>query len=273
MFRWTVHKISTYGAAMGRNGASPGRNSSSSSAWGGQTLEDIVRDIERMQQQASELEALIAGAQAHAPTRAEGTDATGAVRITLGPDGLPESVRVDRDWKGVLRPAAVGEAVVQSHAAAAQQRMAAWSAALEEGGWSPSVGEALSSAPEPLPAPPTFPTPRRDLDDVADAVKQAFATVEELARRPALTAARTGSNRDATVTITLSMAGLLSCTVDARWAARQTGTALSRALQQALDAARGSLAQAAAAPDPTQRLDQLFGEVLSHISDPDVARS
>ena len=66
--------------------------------------EDLIRELVRLQRYASQLHALIAEAQAQAPRSARGTDSSGAVHVLLGPDGLPESIRVDPDWRQRLDP-------------------------------------------------------------------------------------------------------------------------------------------------------------------------
>jgi hypothetical protein len=227
-------------------------------------FDDILRDLRVMQQQASSLQAALARAQAQAPRRADGADATGAVRVTLGPDGLPATVTVSGDWARLLRPAAVGGAVVEAYLVAARGRTAAWFSALDREGWPSTVEEPDPSPPEPPPAEPA----RRDRNAIAADVLQAFDQVDEYARRPGVTATGTTSNRTGTVTITLSTGALLSCVVEEGWAARQSGPGMSRAIDEALDAARAALTAAASATDPTGHLDELLGEALALISEP-----
>jgi hypothetical protein len=96
-----------------------------------------------------------------------------------------------------------------------------------------------------------------------------FETVDELARRPALTATGAGSNRAGTLSVTVSIAaGIVSCSVDEQWAVRQSGSALGRELTAAVTSARAALAEAARSPDPLGRLDQLLAEVMAHLNHP-----
>jgi hypothetical protein len=97
--------------------------------------DDIVGQLRGLQRYAAGLRDSIAQAQAHAPGHAEATDRSGAVRVVLGPDGLPKSVRVEPDWQRRLDPAVFGDAVVEAFQAAAGERMAAWSQTLHDNGW------------------------------------------------------------------------------------------------------------------------------------------
>jgi hypothetical protein len=238
-------------------------------------FDDLTRDLEQIHRDISHLQAVITGVQPYAPACAGGTDATGAVRVTLGTDGLADSVSVTSDWQRRLPPEALGDAVVEAHLAAAQQRMAAWMETLEERGWPARLDQPSPEAP--LPPPPPQPAPRaaarRDLHDLGRDVRHVFETVDEFARRPALTATGTGSNRAGTLSVTVSSAaGIVSCAVDEQWAARQGGSALGRELTAAVTSARAALAEAAREPDPLDRLDQLLAEVMAHLNHPQAIR-
>jgi hypothetical protein len=53
--------------------------------------DDIVGQLRVLQQYATGLQNVMAQAQASASKRVEATDGGGAVRVVLGPDGLPAS--------------------------------------------------------------------------------------------------------------------------------------------------------------------------------------
>jgi hypothetical protein len=59
----------------------------------------LLRDLRQLQQYAAGLRGLLTDADAQAPQQAVGTDRTGTVSVVLGPDGLPNSVRVTSDWR------------------------------------------------------------------------------------------------------------------------------------------------------------------------------
>jgi hypothetical protein len=250
-------------------------------------IEEVTRELAALQRYASDLQAMIAAAQADAPAGVEGTDATGAVRITLRSDGLPESVQVAADWQPRLGAIGLGAAVGEAHLGAVQQRMTSWVTQLDEDGWRSRV-DGLQPATQHQPAGPggvprapgsspltgraplagAAPRPLGDLvrefERVADGIAEST--------HPRVAATGTGANSDQTVTITLSVAGQVSCTVDDRWADRRSGAEVSRALDEALTAAREELARAVAAPDPTVALDRLLDEVMAHLAHPERSR-
>lgn len=57
-----------------------------------------MRELTQIQQYAAGLQGLLATAQAEAPRSSEGADRTGTVRVFLGPDGLPNSFRIESGW-------------------------------------------------------------------------------------------------------------------------------------------------------------------------------
>jgi hypothetical protein len=232
--------------------------------------EDILRELARLQEYATALQRMMAEAQAQAPRRAEGADPSGALHLVLGADGLPESVRVEPDWRQRLDPRRVGEAVVEAFESATGQRMAEWTNTLRDDGWQDKV-ERLRDEPEaaamPLPVPRDEPPPR-PMDVVVEEVLHAMDHAEQFANPPAFSAQGTGSDASAHLTVTLSRRGLVTCAVDASWAAQQTATDLSGAFGKAIAKARADLARAAAEPGPGERLDRLFDEVLAILHDP-----
>lgn len=98
-------------------------------------MHDLAKQFAQMQNYAAALHSLITDAEAHAPQHSEGADRSRAVRVTLGPDGLPRAFRVEAEWKRRIEPAAFGAAVVEAFQAAVGDRLATWSRTLEDGGW------------------------------------------------------------------------------------------------------------------------------------------
>jgi hypothetical protein len=88
--------------------------------------EDTIRNLRRIQAHAAGLRDLLADLPGREPARAAGTDRSGAVRLLLGPDGLPESVHLAPDWPRRLPATDLGDAVLAASLAAAGQRMTAW---------------------------------------------------------------------------------------------------------------------------------------------------
>jgi hypothetical protein len=217
-------------------------------------------------------------AQSSSPQRAEGRDSTGAVRTVLGPDGLPETIRLEPDWQRVLDPACVGDAVVEAARVAANQRLAAWTRALDDRGWTARADRLradLEDEPESAAAPAAdLPGGIREarpraMELLAEDVLAELDKANQFPGLPAMAATGTGSDRSRRVTIVVSKAGLTSCAVDPRWAVQQSGSGLSSGLAEALAAARTDLARAAQhAPNPMAQLDRLLGEALALLADP-----
>ncbi|MGC9665584.1 hypothetical protein ACNTMW_03400 [Planosporangium sp. 12N6] len=239
--------------------------------------EDFMRELARLQRYTAGLSRLMADAQSRLARRAEGSDGSGRVSAVLAPDGLPETLHVRSDWRDALDPARVGDAVVEACRVAANERMASWSRSLEDEGWLARANRLREDVEErPVAAEPVTGRPvgvdqagPRSMESLAEGVLTEFDTVGRFAGAPVLTATGTGSDRTGHVTITLSKAGVTSCAVDQHWVARQAGTDLNSAFAEALAEARTDLVRVLEqAPDPTARLDQLLGDALSLLADP-----
>lgn len=239
---------------------------------------DLIRELQQIQRYAAGLHDLLAQAQTQAPRQAEGTDRTGAVRVVLGPDGFPETIRVDSGWERRLAPEAFGGAVGEAFSAAMGERLAEWTDTLRRQGWQSNVDRLQEDASRPSAGavPPALRRPAaagrpRPLVDLAEDMIRAFDTADRLSA-PAPQATGTGSVASGRLTVTLAANGALSCEAEPQWVSRQSPAALMSALNEALHAARADLdRQAAHAPDPqpaTTRLDGLFGEAFALLSDP-----
>ena len=107
--------------------------------------------------------------------------------------------------------------------------MAAWNAALEDGGWLSTVDGVRADldrgGPGPSvaapPPPPANGRPGR-LDHVLNEVLTAFDNVDEVAGRSAITAQGSGVSGYHKLALRLSRAGLVGCEVDAAWASQQS---------------------------------------------------
>jgi hypothetical protein len=149
--------------------------------------DDVLRDLRRLQQYAAGLRGLLTDADAHAPQQAAGADRTGAVSVLLGPDGLPNSVRVAPDWPQWVRPEDLGAAVLEAGQAAAGQRLAAWTEALDRTGWRSDADRLRETHPPSSDTAPVItpdPSPR-PLQDLAEDVLASFDTIDLVAAAPA----------------------------------------------------------------------------------------
>jgi hypothetical protein len=247
--------------------------------------DDLLRELSRLQRYAAGLRELLSEAQAESPRQTEATDRSGAVRMVLGPDGLPVSIRVAAGWERKIAPAAFGGAVAEAFSAAARERMAAWTQQLSDSRWQQKAGrlrEDISAGRPGTPhdqVPPAF---TRDPGDIQprpidalaeDVLKALDAAQEAAAAKPAKPPQGTGQSAMGKLVLTLSSGGLVSCTADPRWVSQQTAVKLTDALGQALAAARTQLAEAtkaaqAAATQRSDGLSQLLGEALSLLNDP-----
>jgi hypothetical protein len=118
----------------------------------------------------------------------------------------------------------------------------------------------------------------RPIDALAEDMMAAFDRVDQIAAASPLARTVTGRDASARLAVTLSAAGLASCTAPKAWVGQQTGSTLTSALGQALSAARDALAGTAGDPDPAGQpgqpdelgqLDQVFAEALAILTNPE----
>lgn len=245
--------------------------------------EDILHDLAQLRQYGNRLQELLGEMQQAAPQRSEGTDPSGMVRAVLGPDGLPESIRVSGYWKEKLPPDAFAAAVAGACQAATARRGQDWADVLTRTRWQERLSELDDDgtfpggrAAEPDPVPPAYRRgnggPPRRLDTLAEESISLMGTVMR-AEVPAPPSGA-GRNRSGTLELTLSPGGQISCRADPRWVAQQTGAQLSTALSEVLGAARDRLASAAAevsaaVPDVGGRAESLMAELIAAMYDPE----
>jgi hypothetical protein len=248
-------------------------------------MDEILRDLARLRRYGGGLQDLLGELQRMAPERSEGTDPSGAVRAVLGPDGLPETIRVSPYWKEKTQADAFGEAVTGACLAAMRQRGAQWSESMRRSGWQERLdqldtgtggagagGAAAEADPDPVPA--AFRrangAPPRPLDVLAE---ESISLLDAALRPvPAPRPAGAGTNRGGTLEISLSADGQVSCRADARWVQQQSGAQLSTALSDALAAARDRLAAAASTQVVSgvagAKAEGLLQEILAVLGDP-----
>jgi len=240
--------------------------------------DELMAQFAQLQRYTAALHQLIATAQEQSPRRSAGADATGAVRVELGPDGLPSSFRVDGRWGRMLKPEEFGAAVVRACQAATGERLAQWSESLRSSGWQREAAR-LRGGPDTQPATPMARVPaafRRPLPDVTprpigQITEDVLAAFDDTARfTPPVTAAGTGAAAGGKLVITLSPTGLTSCTADGRWVAEQTAARLMNALSEALAAAKADLDRhpPQALGRPGEGMDGLLAEAMALLTDP-----
>jgi hypothetical protein len=226
-------------------------------------MEEILRDLQRVSHRAAELGRVFADMQQAAPARSEGSDRSGAVTAIVGPDGLPDAIRVHPDWRKKVQAGAFAAAVAEACASASRQRAVAWSRALARSGWQERL-ERVSRGSEfavPEPGPDHEPFGRvagsgrsQPLDQLAENAISAFDAALSTATRMRQTPPRgNGANGERTLAISLAPGGQVSCQADPRWVGQQTAMSLDRALSQALAAARRGLADSTGAAIPAPR--------------------
>jgi hypothetical protein len=251
-------------------------------------MEDIVRDLNQLARYAEGLQELFTEFQKAAPEQSAGTDRSGAVQAVLGRDGLPQTVRVQADWKQRLRPDSFAAAVTEAFGAALRERGLRWSQALEHGDWqerSDRLDEDSARAPAggsgAMPAafrrpgsgavPAAFRRPGsaagrpQPLERLAD---EAMGLLSEARKQAARASAQphrgVGSNRGGSLTVTVSPAGQVSCQADPRWVAERSGETLTEELRQALASARRELAAPGledAQAELARRQEQLLADI------------
>jgi hypothetical protein len=236
-------------------------------------VEEILRDLVRLNQRAAGLEQLLTAIDRAAPARSEGIDRTGMVQAVLGPDGVPEVIQVHASWRERLPAASFAAAVAQACQAAMQERVQAWTRVLNQAGWQERFGRLRSDSadttaePGPPPVPAAF---RRDGSpprDLGSLIEQAMSR-DDARSRPAQPPQGTGASPGRTIVLTLHPGGRVSCQADPRWVDQQMGTTLTKALGQALASARQELARAtgkAPRPETGGLLAELVAAIASEM--------
>ncbi|MCO1578604.1 hypothetical protein M8C13_22885 [Crossiella sp. SN42] len=239
--------------------------------------DELLSKLAQLQHQTAAMQALLRDAEVAMPRQAEGSDTSGTVQVTVGPDGLPASFRVHNDWARRLRAEAFGAALLEAFQAAIRQRMTTWSETLATDGWKNQLDQLKAapgttgrvSAPPPAHRLSDFGSPR-SLDVVAEDALKTFDKLDSLASETDSPDA-TGTDRSGKLALALSPGGLVSCTADPRWVADQTAARLMNALGEALQMAKEALenSQRKSRTDPMARVDAMLAETVALLNSPD----
>ena len=191
--------------------------------------------------------------QAAAPARVEGCDASGRVRVVLGPDGLPVEIRALAVGKAA--PGGFGAAVEEAAAAASSQRLRTW-----PGGPAPN-------GPAPPPDLPPAPSGSvRPVEEIAEDVIAALHEAVATGSAPPAVHQGIGSAASGRLVLLLSSDTGVRCSADPAWVAGQDAAGLDAALAAALRDARAVLARGAV---PAARpWDGLLAEARAAATDP-----
>jgi len=238
-------------------------------------MEETQRDLIRLIRYGSGLQQLMSELGQAAPERSEGSDTSGMVRVTIAADGLPSRISVQSRWQDRLTADSLSAAVTEAWAAAQQHRGEAWARALERSGWQQRMDrleaeaeQAAAAATDPVPAAfrrPAADVPPRPLPVLYDEVMSAAdVAMARSARAPREPSTAVGSNRQRTVTVSLTPAGQLTCQADARWVSGRSGAELTEVLNAALSMARAGIAAADGEEAArTAGQDRLMAEVFA----------
>jgi len=226
---------------------------------------DMVLRLQQLQEQAAQLGQLARDLAEVTPQRSQGSDATGYARVALGPDGLPIQISIRDGWQRRLEPERLGAAVLEANNDAIQHTMQAWTAQLDDSGWSSRADVDAATGKVPAPATAEMSTPPhgqgRDVNELAEHVLSALQAAQ---RPPAdAPAPNEGADDGRHVTVQVGPGGLTACTVDPGWAARRDGGTISAALASAL---KRATATRPAVSSPGTEIDGLLGDALATLA-------
>ncbi|MBO2460231.1 hypothetical protein [Actinomadura violacea] len=238
----------------------------------GDGLEKELWEMDALLQYASELQKTLEGINSATPASSEATDQSGAVRVVLGADGVPERFRVANDWNRKVDVRSLGHAVAEACEIALQQRMAAWGEAMQErglleemeridrleaqaGAVSPGLDDSLPPGLQRKTA-----VHRPPLELLADRALGAQDALDSFLAShdgtPPPEPRGSGADRNRAVALTVTASGAVTCEIDARWAERRSGAQIADALNGVLERARADLARAVeAAPSGVPGVD------------------
>lgn len=232
-------------------------------------MTDIAAQLQAIQEAAGRFAALVGGLDAALPEDVSGWDETRTVCVRVSRNGMPIAVVVRDGWATALDPSTLGHAVVRAAGAAAGARAQALGEMLRDDAAGRSGTHHVGAGPVrpddgASAAPDLHREPRMPLGDLAEEAISALS-LANTAAEPAEPPTGTGTGANGAVTITLGGGALSSCTVDERWADGRSTLQVSMALQQALDGARQSLADAERQAPAEGSLDDLLAEAMAHL--------
>ncbi|WP_460352000.1 hypothetical protein [Actinoallomurus acanthiterrae] len=207
-------------------------------------------------------------------------DDAAAVRVFLDRNGLPERIQIVSDWRDRVGPEKLGDAVVYAFRAAVDNRVAVWADALREAGWYDKANRLkryLSSPASSMPSdklPAAFhrdkkETVPRTLEDLTEEFIQAADKISEAPALPGSVRRKsTGWSIGRKACLVLDANGIKSCVIDLQWASARSGSEVSKALGEALAAARSSLAKNLSTRYSVAGLEDLLGSAMDLLADP-----
>ncbi|MFF7653398.1 YbaB/EbfC family nucleoid-associated protein [Streptomyces sp. NPDC007983] len=250
--------------------------------------DDIFRGMREFQQYAEQLQQLMTDMQEQIPQHAVGEDVQGAVTVQLGPDKLPESIKVASDWERRQSPDGLGQAVFEAYESALRELMEGWSRSLEQTGWEERAERidkdfelSESSASPPIPqwmgSQGAHQAVHRPAQDAIEDTLSAFEALERLDTDSFQPPEVRGESAARRVIVAVTPQTLVSCEIDPQWASKQSTVRLNQALSEALNNARAKLATtqspgAAGASNLGAQGQGLMSEFLAMLNDPQQLR-
>jgi hypothetical protein len=220
---------------------------------------EMMRELEMLQERAAQLGALARTLSRSSPDRAEGTDPTGWVKVTLDRSGLPAAIQIRNGWDQRIEPQHLAAGIADAHADAVSRGMRAWSDSLDENRW-PSQRSTFDNGEAP-PDREIRPLPAGQRREVSELAEEVIASLQSAQQAPPPEAQTIeGTDDDQRVTIRLSADGSVSCSIDQQWAAGRSGDSITSQLSTALSRARARLPRGDA---PSTGVDGLIGDVLA----------
>jgi hypothetical protein len=241
-------------------------------------LAGLAYRVDRLQQGVPALIGLLAGADAPDAAPApvaprEASDASGAVRVVLADDGLPESITVDGGWRSLVGSEGFAAAVTEACRSAmttpaqdeptlpadrrvddARRDRADDIVAFIEGSAEPPAGLGTIG---------TEPVRPRPFADIVDEVMRAADAATSLLSEENPDGSAQGTAALGRLSLTINPFGVVTCSADPAWVGSQETVALADALAVALRSARNRRAASLlASPEAMVRAIPDFSRVF-----------
>lgn len=225
--------------------------------------------LERIRRGTAALRALMA--ERPGASGITGSDASGAITVALGEDGLPERIDLDDGWRRAVGAEGLAAAVTRACGGATQARFDVMAAA-SQSGWTARVSAAFAYIDGEGPEPPGLPS----ADDaqaaspyvpelsglLADIVASDLAEGTDAVARagPPQYSGSAGVGR---LTLTLDATGKLTCEADPDWVGRQETQDLRDALASALAGLHAERRAASTSNSPLTRYAAHVGAIAT----------
>lgn len=234
--------------------------------------QDLARWLARLEREIERLPAVVASAQQPRDPAIAGTDPSGAVIVSLSPDGAASDVRIAADWRRRLRPEDVGDAVVAADSEAAQ-RLAHAVAHATTASAGPTVLDPIAPVgPTGQPCSPAALAERAiaTFDDAAfddaafddAALDDATFASDDVASQGGAALTAVGTGAESAVSLCLSQGRIAACEVDRVWLNQQDEITLAHALREALADATARHAEAC---QPSEALADRIADLLADV--------